>query len=287
MTNHKPSSLNGKLLLASLAFAGLAFTSAAKADTPVPVTITSGFNKDVVADGDSASSSTTAGIDGTASTATAFYDSTWASAVYPGNSTVAAGAFPAGTTVDGYSLAPAVGKNALVMGNQNATDFPPSTGTGSLSLSETGASTLYVLGTSGNGSSILDYTLTFAGGATQDGTLTFDDWGSGGNVITGLSRVNIAANTYDSDHPGIFGLYADPITVDPTDLTKALTSISFTYDSAATSAANPTQGGNGVASIFAVSEVGAVPEPSTWALMLGGMGVLILAVRRTRASFTR
>jgi len=241
----------------------------ARADGPAaPLTITSGFNVDAVADGPgSAADSTSGGID---SLHSVFYDSSYDTS--HGN---LGGALPAGQTVtdasgNQYSLAPAAGNNALLIGNGN------SSGTLTLSYATNSSLTgLLLLGTSVDGGTILDYTLNFSGGATATGTVSFADWHDYGNngVFTGLGRVN-----QSDDFSGRASLYADNIDIPVADQLLQLQSISLSYDA-----------GNGnidglfpSAAILGVSAFDPIiptPEPSTNGLLICGAPILALLVR--------
>jgi hypothetical protein len=250
-------------------FAAWTVTFTARADGPAtPLTVTSGFNVDAVAEGSgSAADSTSGGIDSLHST---FYDSSYDTS--HGN---LGGALPAGQTIidssgNSYSLAPATGNNALLIGNGN------SSGTLSLSYAADASLTgLLVLGTSVDGGTILDYTLTFTGDVTASGTLNFADWHDYGNtgVFTGLGRINQSDN-----YAGSASLFAGSVNIPVEDQLLQLQSISFNYDA-----------GNGnidglypSAAIFGVSAfdpIIPVPEPASSALLICGAPFLALLVR--------
>ena len=136
-------------------------STAAAAD---PLPITSGYNQDVIANGSgSAADSTSATMDGFS----VFFDSSYAS-----DHGISGGAFPAGETATGsssgvqYALPSASGDNALLLAASN--DAYPNGAAGSATsgtlsfASIADVKTLYVLGTSTNGGSTLDYQLNFA-----------------------------------------------------------------------------------------------------------------------------
>jgi hypothetical protein len=244
--------------------------SAVLADDPaIPLNVTSGFNANVIASGSgSAGDSTSSEID---STHSVFYDGSYAAS--HGN---LSGAFPAGQTVtdasgNQYSLAPATGNNALLIGYNN-----PS-GILNLSYATNAALTsLLLLGTSVDGGTILDYTLNFANGDTLDGTLTFADWHDygGDGVFTGLGHVTTA-----DAFSGNASLYALNIAIPLADQTATLENISFTYDSgnANIDGIAPT------AAIFGVSAfdpIIATPEPTSMGLAICGATVLGFLARR-------
>lgn len=225
------------------------------AQSAAPLSITSGFNADVIANGSGlATNSVTSTIDGS-SLGDVFYDSTYASSHgVPGSGALNAGTLTTG--VGSFVIASASGNNAL--------DFL-SSGSGTLSFaSPATASQVYVLGTAGNGPTTLNYTLNFAGGTTASGNLTFPDWYNNAQTgaVNGLGRVDINNGTYDSGNSNNFSLYAESISITLPDQSLNLDSINFSYSS------------GGQASIFSVSGVAPVPEPSTRALI--GLGCLVL-----------
>lgn len=252
-----------------LACAVWTVTLTARADGPAtPLTITSGFNVDAVAEGSGpAADSTSGGID---SLHSVFYDSSYDTS--HGN---LGGALPAGQTVtdasgNQYSLAPATGNNALLIGNGNSS--------GSLTVSYATNSSLtglLLLGTSVDGGTILDYTLNFSGGTTASGTVSFADWHDYGNngVFTGLGRVN-----QSDDFSGRGSLYAENIDIPLADQLLQLQSISFSYDA-----------GNGnidglspsaaILGVSAFDPIIATPEPSTNGLLICGAPILALLAR--------
>lgn len=236
---------------------GIALFSAggtALAQSATPLSITSGFNADVIANGSGqATNSVTSTIDGS-NLGDVFYDSTYASS----HGIPSSGALNAGTLTTGvgsFVIASVSGNNAL--------DFL-SSGSGTLSFSPTTASQIYVLGTAGNGPTTLNYTLNFAGGTTASGNLTFPDWYNSTQTATvnGLSRVDINNGTYDSSESNDFSLNAESISIALPDQSLNLDSINFSY------------GSGGEASIFSISSVTPIPEPSARALI--GLGCLVL-----------
>ena len=232
----------------------------ASAQSANPLTISSGFNADVIANGSgSASSSTTSTVD-TPTDGNVFYDSTYAS-----SHGISGGALNGGT------LSTSLGYFAIasVSGN-NALDFQ-SSGTGTLTLaSPATASQLYVLGTAGNGPTIVDYIVNFAGGATTSGSLTFPDWNNTAQTgtVNGLGRVDVNTGAYDTAG-NVFSLYSESISIASANQSHNVDSISFSYSS------------GGESSIFAISSVAPVPEPSTMALTgLCGVGLIFFRRRK-------
>jgi hypothetical protein len=246
-------------LICGVAMLGTAISVTAQ--TATPLEISSGFNADLIADGSgSASGSASAPFDG----GNVFYDSTYLSNHPGGNS----GVFPSGGIVTGnsgnqYDLAAATGNNALRLLEGDTS------GTLDLVSPAFSLASIYVLGSSADGPSLLDYTLNFAGGNTSSGSFTFADWFDPGQTgeITGLSHVGLD-DTY-SWQGNVFSLYAAQIDVPLEDQALALQSISFTFADSGSTAA-----------IFALSATPA-PEPSTLALAaMGGLGSLLMFRRR-------
>jgi hypothetical protein len=102
---------------------------------------------------------------------------------------------------------------------------------------------LSLLASAANGSVVLNYTINFAGGTTETGTVTAPDWFGGTPVaITARGRVaplSFSFSAVDTDNPR---LYAVDIPIVNT--TAAIQSIDFSFNSG---------GENGRAGIFAVS----------------------------------
>lgn len=246
-------------------------------DPAIPLTVTSGFNADLIADGtNSAGSSTTGGFDGAASV---FYDST-----YDGAHGNHGGAVPAGQTINDaagnlFSLAPATGNNALLIGSGNPSgtlnlSYPPN-------ASLTG---LLLLGTSAEGATILDYTLNFAGGVTSSGSFTFSDWFNPGasGTFNSFGRISLA-DEFNGETGRAFSLYTADIAIPVEDASLQLQSITLAY-----AAANVDRFGVFPrAAIFGVSAfdpiITPVPEPSSSSFAF--CGALALAVLGRRKFF--
>ncbi len=233
------------------------------AQSVTPVKITSGFNWDLVANGaGSAAGSVTGGFD---TVSNVFYDSSYLSSHVGGGS----GIFPAGSTVLGnsgnqYTLAAAANNNALLLSASAAS--------GTLNLSPTALGVVYILGCSADGSSLVNYTLNFVGGATVSGNFTFSDWldPSHTGEITGLSRVNML-DVYEVNPSWTtaFSFYDAAISIPIVDQSLALQNISFVF-----------AGGSSKAAVFAVSGIGSVPEPGSAALLTVGIAAAVWFVRR-------
>ena len=230
----------------------------AEADTAVPLPITGGFNKAVIADGASAPASTTVTMDGFST----LYDTSWALDNQVGNSIAVSKAFLAGKTVTGASSGV---KYTLPKASANGTVpdtlllFANSNASGTLTFAPvTGVTALYVLGTSTNGPSILNCTLHFSDGTKVRGTVTFSDWAApaAGDVkdMTGLGNVSVKSNSYNGNANNL-SLYTQTIKVPHIDQNLDLDSIIFSYSNGA--------GGNTSVAIFAVSADGAEDAATT------------------------
>ena len=92
-----------------------------------------------------------------------------------------------------FSLQPAGQNNAILINGSQVT-------TGTLTLTTpANYAKLEVFGSSGGGANVVNYTLNFAGGSTQSGSLTFNDWFGGDASPTAYNaggRIN--AGGYDS-----------------------------------------------------------------------------------------
>ncbi|MDR3457008.1 MAG: hypothetical protein P4N60_06145 [Verrucomicrobiae bacterium] len=248
--------------------------AAALAEAPaLPLTITSGYNADIIAEGaGSAGSTTTTMFDAQGNV---FYDSTYDAA--HGNH---GGTLPAGQTINDsagnrYGLAPATGNNALIISSENTS------GTLGISYADNASLTsLLLFGTSAEGDTILDYTLNFAGGATSSGSFTLANWYNPGasGTFNSFGRIDLL-DEYNSETGRAFSLYTAGIQIPEADAQFRLDSITLTYD-----------GGNvdnyGIfprAAILGVSgfdPVVVVPEPGSISLAVSGGLALVSFARR-------
>ena len=247
---------------------GLALSSAfslAHAQTATPITIVSGFNEDIIADGTTATTSTTSGID----SVNVFYDNSYAASNH-----ISGGAFPAGQTVTGadgnsYEFAAASANNGLLLNSSETI------GTLSLSYPDGPLGTVYLIGTSASGSTLLDYTLNFAGGASSSGSFSFADWydSTASGTVTGLGRVSNQTDSYDAAGGNNFSLYSIAISIPVSDQSLTLDNIIISYD-----------GVNAGSSAVIVGVSGAapasVPEPGTLAFAALGLGLAAIFRRR-------
>lgn len=262
-----------------IAIIWMGIITARATDPALPLTVTSGFNAGIIANGSgSAGSSTTTGFD---ESGNVFYDSSYDST--HGNH---GGALPAGQTItdwDGnqYTLGSAAGNNALFLSAGNTA------GTLGVSYADNASLTsLLLLGTSAEGDTILNYTLNFAGGITSGGTFTMANWynpGAGG-TFNSFGRISLT-DDYNSESGNLFSLYTASIEIPEEDQLLRLESISLTYDGANADTADANFGIAPRAAILGVSAfdpiIAPVPEPSSSSLALcGGLALMAAAGRK-------
>jgi len=256
------------------AIISLAAFAAHAGDPALPLTINSGFNADIIAEGAGSAGTTTSTMFD--AQGNVFYDSTY-DAAHGGHG----GELLAGQTFNDYdgnqfSLAPAAGNNALLISSENTS------GTLDISYADNASLTgLLLLGTSAAGDTILNYTLNFAGGVTSSGTFTLANWYCPGAYGTFNSFGRISQlDEFNSESGRAFSLYLAGISIPEEDVLLRLNSITLNYDS-----------GNvddfGIfprAAIFGVSAfdpiIAPVPEPGTSALATCGALVLAAAAGR-------
>lgn len=215
----------------------------------VPVSITAGFDVDVVADSITSPYGTSGSIDGTG---WVFVADSSAANPLPANGLVTIGS-------NQYQLGPYSANNAMQVtqnGNETLTINPTI-----LSSNEVG-----VLYASGNGNVPGSVKLNFSDNSSETITgLSFLDWYSGGPVAyTRLQTSNGAMQQ-------TFTVREMLLSLNPGNVGKTLVSLEFS-NLAPTAA--PTL------NVFAVSV--AVPEPSTYAILLGLAALGLVAYRRRR-----
>jgi uncharacterized protein YjdB len=199
-----------------------------------PVTITAGFNHDIIANGvGNASASSTIGFDQTNSRALVSLDfqATASSALptygLPVNGTINS----VQTNGVTFQLADYNGNNALFLTPTYVGNGAPNNGT--LAFSAQNVGTIYILaGAAGGGVQNLPFTATinFSDATTQAATLTVGDWYNGNSfAIKGMGRVNRANNNLegDSNNPR---LYEISLPVDAANQAKTITGISFSFN---------------------------------------------------------
>jgi uncharacterized protein YjdB len=199
-----------------------------------PVTITSGFNQDIIANGvGNASASSTMGFDqqNTRALLSLDFQATSSSSLpgygLPTNGTITSAA-TSGVT---FQLAGYTGNNALFLTPSYVGNGAPSTGT--LAFSTSNVSTLYILaGATGGGLQVIgfDATINFSDNTTQTNTnVLVNDWYNGtGYAIQGIGRVNTTNNTVEgtSTNPR---LYEIPIALNAGNQNKTITGITFSF----------------------------------------------------------
>lgn len=246
-------------------FIVVACTGTLGATPATPVSIVSGYNSDVVAEGSgSPASSTTIGIDG--ATGFVFYDGTYAS-----SHGISGGAFESGSVIgsDGnqYVLMGSAGNNALLVSGSYGASAGVLTFSTPISVSG-----FQILATAGYGPTILDYTLNLQGGGAVSGTLTIADWEIPfGTPVTvgGMGRVLRLNGAYDtSENPN--NLYSYSIAVSSS---TPVNSIAFSYDPL-------NQRPESSATVFAISQFAPIPEPTTFTLLALSSLALFMARRR-------
>ncbi|XZF16541.1 hypothetical protein ACTHGU_10400 [Chitinophagaceae bacterium MMS25-I14] len=210
-----------------------------------PVSLT-GFNEDIIANGTSAASSvTTTGLDG--SSGNVLYASG-----YNNTSTTGSAGLPANGSITSvqnasrlYQLASYSSSNALAL--RSATDASNGGATsGTLSFATQNQSpyaSLYVVGTTGNGTGTVNYTVNYSDGSSSSGSMTFPDWflapatASSQRALGSLDRVN-RSSPYAFDGSTNFNLFENPITIDPSNQSKIINSVAFSWNSSSNARPN-------------------------------------------------
>ena len=204
---------------------GVGFAGAAYA-APVPVAVT-GYTADVVADGTGAATArTTSDFDG------ASYALMAVGYTNPAGSSATSGLPASGlvnsanTTGLSFQLAAYTANNSLRLGTTGAT------GTLTLTTPRT-AGDIYVLASTGSGSSTMIVTVTFTDGTTQVfPATTVGDWYGGSNAaIIGLGRVSTADNTITNSTADP-RLYEFRYTLSAANISKTVQSVGFNKNSA-------------------------------------------------------
>ena len=197
------------------------FGNVAVAQTYQAVTISSGFNYDVVANGtttDPASTITTSpynALDGVGYTFISqdfSYGGVTPAYYLPTGGLLTSSSLPGLT----YQLASYSANNALELhGNNGTLAF----------ATPVAASKVFVLGTTGSGTSTATFTVNFSDGSTQTGTTaSYPDWFTGPFEVTVGDRFNVNTNTYDLEYPNP-GLYVGTITISAANCSKLISSI--------------------------------------------------------------
>ncbi|TRW26663.1 T9SS type A sorting domain-containing protein [Flavobacterium zepuense] len=245
-------------------------TGAAQAQTATPVTVTGGFNADIIANGvGNASASTTQSFDETNTRALVSLDflatagGTAPTYGLPANGSITSAANSnVSFQLAGYSV-----DNALFLTPSYINNSSPDSGT--LSFSASNVQTLYVLaGTAGGGLATVPLTATvnFSDNTTQVATISVADWYNGPDyAIQGIGRINTSNNNLE----GAFNnprLYQVPITLTAGNYNKTITGITFSLAGDATAE----YGMEIRASILAVSAVAAPATVTAVAVTTAG-----------------
>jgi hypothetical protein len=231
--------------------------------TPLALT---GFNYDGIADGTSASSSTTGTLDSIYDYFTMGFDAAVPSAGLP--TAIFTSAADATTT---FQFAPAKGNNLLWLQQHGS---GATSGTLTLVTPEE-FSSLAFLETGFNGSQPTGYSLNFSTGSPTTGSFTAsDNFNNTGFAIDGFGRVSRSDGVFDSVGTTNPRIYQITVTLSSADEARTLDSITFTNNETSGTAFHDV-------GIFGVSgAVVAAPEPVT--MLALGVGVLALARKRRR-----
>ena len=189
----------------------------------MPVAVT-GFNKDAIADG-------TAGAAASVNVTNGFDQAGWAFVAqnFNGSTTCALpmsrvlnSAITAGLQ---YNLADYTLNNTLYI---TANNTPATLNFASFQS----ASTVYILGTTGSGSSVADITVTFNDATTQVFTNnTFPDWFNTSGAVNAIGRVSVTTNGLECATTGP-NLAQIALAISPANILKPITSIQFNRTSA-------------------------------------------------------
>ena len=215
------------------------FTGTGAFATYSTLSISSGFNADVIANGvGTAAATTTNDVDGVNY---AFVSNGWqlnSSSTGLTTGLPATGLFSSqvsGTSGLQYQLASYSSNNSLRL---------PNGSNGTLTLqTPTSAQTLYILAVSGSGTSTMNVTIHFSDGTTQAAnSMLVADWYGGTNVaLNGFQRINLTSNLLDGTALGP-NLYQYSITISTGNLAKTISSVAFNHTL-----------GTGILNIFALS----------------------------------
>lgn len=221
-----------KLILAKVAL--LLCCSTISAQNYAPLTVTSGFNQDIIANGIGDSSlSTTMGLDQANTRALVSLDfQIFASSATPTYGLPVNGLINSVVTTGlTFQLADYNSSNALFLTPTYVNNGAPNSGT--LSVNAQNVSDIYILAAAaGGGEQNLPFTATlnFSDNTTQTAVLSVGDWYNGTNyAIQGIGRINTSNNNLegDSSNPR---LYEISLALDSNNQSKTLTGVSFLFD---------------------------------------------------------
>lgn len=254
----------------TLGASALLLATAAAQAAPVAPVIVTGYNQDYVVEAGSpanAAGVTTGTMDGGFLTPVG---GTWyeqghnaaapATGVPAKNSLVASAAAPDHV----YRFPSSYGPGNGAAGTTNNV-FATGQGSGTPTITLTTPArydTLSLIGSAGHGPISVTYTINYAGGGTQTGTLSVGDWfGGAGPAYVTNGRVTVNTGGFDNVNAGNPRLYTYDI---------ALTNTTANVLSVNLSSASTT----GTAAFFALSG-NAVPEPAAFGLLgVAGLGLL-------------
>lgn len=244
--------------------------AATQAQTATPVTITSGFNQDIIANGvGNASASTTMSFDQQNTRALVSLDfQATASSTTPTYGLPVNGLINSVNSIGvNFQLADYSSSNALFLTPAYVGNGAPATGT--LSFNTSNVSTLYILaGATGGGNQYQSFsaTVNFADGTAQATTLTISDWYDGEDyAIQGIGRVNTANNNLEGNavNPR---LYEVALPLDAGNQYKTITGIAFGFEGSPSAEwANEIR-----LSVLAVSKTASPALPATVAVAVQG-----------------
>ncbi|WP_116788844.1 Ig-like domain-containing protein [Flavobacterium psychrotrophum] len=255
----------------AIAFGFLSLSPAISfAQTATPVTITSGFNQDIIANGvGNASASTTMGFDQHNTRALVSLDfQATTSGSTPTYGLPVNGLINSANSIGvNFQLADYSGNNALFLTPAYVGNGATSTGT--LAFSKSNVSTLYLLaGATGGGNQYQSFsaTVNFADGTTQASTLTISDWYDGdGYAIQGIGRINTANNNLEGSATNP-RLYEVALPLDAGNQYKTITGIAFSFEGSSSAEwASEIR-----LSVLAVSATASPALPSTVAVAVQG-----------------
>lgn len=190
-----------------------------------PVTIASGFNSDLVANGigDASLSSSSFDVPNNYAFLAADFQATSSNSL-PTNALPASGSINSeATTGLTFQMASYSGNNALLL--------TETTNTGTLNLTAANVSNVYLLTSAANGNADFDVTVNFSDGSSQQFlSQTASDWfWNSDYAIKGMGRVNRGNNNLDNqgdnDNPR---LYQVNLALNAANYSKTISSISFT-----------------------------------------------------------
>ncbi|NHN24575.1 T9SS type A sorting domain-containing protein [Flavobacterium jejuense] len=198
------------------------------------LTVTSGFNQDIIANGTGDSSlSTTMGLDQANTRALVSLDfQIFASSATPTYGLPVNGLINSAVTTGlTFQLADYNSNNALFLTPTYVNNGAPNTGT--LSVNAQNISDIYILAAAaGGGEQNLPFTATlnFSDNSTQTAVLSVSDWYSGTNyAIQGIGRINTSNNNLEGDNANP-RLYEISLALDSNNQSKTLTGISFLFE---------------------------------------------------------